>query len=72
MIESGKEEQGAQLYGAVEMLRTRTDADIANADANSYDPVIALDNETRPEIQAAIARGRGMSVDEAMAITFSS
>jgi len=72
LIDDGKEEQGAQRYGAVEMLRTRTGADIANAEPSTFDPVIALDNETRPEIQAAIVRGRGMSVDEAMAITFSS
>jgi hypothetical protein len=72
LIENGKEEQGAQLHGAVEMRRTRTGADIANAEPNTFDLVIALDNDTRPEIQAAIARGRGMSVDEAMAITFPS
>jgi tetratricopeptide (TPR) repeat protein len=71
LVAEGRDHEAAPLLGALETLKLRTGATIADVEQNQYEPVRELMRDHRDDIQAEIARGRRMGVDEALAIASS-
>ena len=71
LVAEGHDLEAAPLLGAVEALKRRTGATIADFDLNQYELVRQLLQDPDPDIRAAIDSGRRMGVDEALAIASS-
>ncbi len=71
LVAEGSDREAAPLLGALETLKLRTGATIADVEQNQYEPVRMLMRDPRDDIQSAIARGRRMGVDEALALASS-
>ncbi len=72
LIEEGKEEVGGQIFGAVEMLKIRSGAAIADIGLNQYEAVQAMKDNPSPTIQDAVAVGKRMTLEEAVDLAVSS
>jgi predicted ATPase/class 3 adenylate cyclase len=72
VLSAGEEEIAARMIGASETLQAQTGALITDMEINKYPALQRLSADTRPEIIRALAEGRAMSADEAMALAVSS
>ena len=71
LIVEGNDEAAAPLLGALETLKVRTGAALTDVEQDQYEPVRTLIRDARDDIQSAIAAGRRMGVDQALAIASS-